>query len=475
MKAALRAIHLVLIALAVIAAPASVYAQSAILQGGAVTPGHVPMYINGYSQQPIATDSGPAAGGPPGTGLSELGLTLRGNGTPPFANAGTGNLGTNVCDYDAPTTNATGYHSLCFSPNAQGGGLIAYNAFGGATALPLTFEVNGLDFTLPGSTSCVGCLNSASITTTATLAPLTPIFEYNYPISADPHHYSDFAIQQTNSGSHTTYDNSAFSVSSAVVGAGDNLPAHYDNGLTVSALKQNWPTSAIQGGINVLNIIGRQGTDDIDGITEDVGVVAGYAAGVEGHTESLTSGSEAIIQQMDYQLGEIETGATGAVSANGLNLQALAGTLVDGLAIYSLAGSGWTDAIVVNANGNGGTTFSVTPAGLVSATNETIGGTATSGTALSISQTNNAGGATIALTGNGNTTPNKFLNVQGGQFEIINSADTSAILSLDDVGDMQAFGHFTATGYTAGTSAGVSCNGTPTSSFAAVSGIVTHC
>jgi hypothetical protein len=157
MKAVLRATRLVVIALAVIAAPAAVHAQSALLQGGPVTPGHIPMYINGYSQQPIVIDSGPAAGGLAGTGLSELGLTARGNGTPPYANAGTGNLGTNFCDYDAPTTNATGYHSLCFSPNAQGGGLIAYNAFGTASPLPFTIEVNGQNFTFPGYVNCIGC------------------------------------------------------------------------------------------------------------------------------------------------------------------------------------------------------------------------------------------------------------------------------------------------------------------------------
>jgi hypothetical protein len=162
MKAALRAIGFVLMALLVIAAPASVYAQSALLQGGPITAGHVPVYINSYSQQPVVTDSGPAGGGPAGTGLSELGITASGNGTAPYANAGTGNLGTNFCDYDAPTTNATGYHSLCFSPNAQGGGLIAYNAFGTASALPFTIEVNGQNFTFPGYVNCIGCGTMAS-------------------------------------------------------------------------------------------------------------------------------------------------------------------------------------------------------------------------------------------------------------------------------------------------------------------------
>jgi hypothetical protein len=149
MTALFRAIYAAIIAASVVAAPASVYAQSAILQAGPVVPGHVPMYINGYSQQPIATDSGPAAGGPPGTGLGELGLTARGNGTAPYANAGTGPFGTNFCDFDAPTTNATGYHYLCFSPDAQGGGLISYGAGGAASTEPLQISVNGSLYQFP--------------------------------------------------------------------------------------------------------------------------------------------------------------------------------------------------------------------------------------------------------------------------------------------------------------------------------------
>jgi hypothetical protein len=307
------------------------------------------------------------------------------------------------------------------------------------------------------------------------LAPLTPIFEYNYPVSIDPNHYSDFAVQQTNSGSHTTYDNSAFSVSSAVVGNGDNLPAHQDIGLNVSVIKQNWETSTVPGTFSVLNIVGRQGLDDMDGITENVSVNAGYAAGLEGNTESFTPGTQTIVQQMDYQLGEIETGTTGTASANGLNLTALVGTLTDGLLIQANAGAGWTDAIKVNANSNGVTTFTVTPLGAFTATSGAIGGAQTSGTTLTLSESSNTlTGATIVMTGSGSN-PNKTLEVNAGKFQIDNSANTTGILSLDDLGNFQVAGVVTATGYIAGSSTGVTCSGTPTSSFAAVGGIVTHC
>jgi len=132
-------------------APAAAEAQSTVLQAGPWASGHAPMYTNSGGSQPIVVDSGTAGGGGAGVGLKELGITVRGTGTPPYANAGTGPNGENICDYDAPTTNATGYHYLCMSPNAQGGGLISYGAAGAATTLPLNFLVNGTSYEFPFS------------------------------------------------------------------------------------------------------------------------------------------------------------------------------------------------------------------------------------------------------------------------------------------------------------------------------------
>lgn len=124
-------------------------AQSALLQAGPVAAGHAPMYVNTGTSQPVVQDSGTAAGGASGVGLSELGVTGRGTGTPPYAGQGKGPLGTNICDYDAPITNATGYHYFCLSANAQGGGLIAYGHGGSATALPFNLSVNGTTYPFP--------------------------------------------------------------------------------------------------------------------------------------------------------------------------------------------------------------------------------------------------------------------------------------------------------------------------------------
>lgn len=130
--------------MALLASFTSAFSQGSVLQGGSRTSGHTPMYVgSGSSGQTIIQDSGPASGGAVGLGLSELLMTKRGTGTPPYANGGTGPLGTTNCMYDAPTTNATGYHYLCMDPNAQGGGLILYGSAGAAATQALNFCVNG--------------------------------------------------------------------------------------------------------------------------------------------------------------------------------------------------------------------------------------------------------------------------------------------------------------------------------------------
>lgn len=148
----------VLTAALLLASSAAALAQGAVLQGGPTTPGHAPMYVGQGSSQAVVQDSGPASGGAVGLGLSELLLAKRGTGAAPYANGGTGPLGTSACMYDGPTNAAAGYHYLCMDPNAQGGGLIAYGAGGAASALPLQFLVNGLPFVFGGQMNITGPL-----------------------------------------------------------------------------------------------------------------------------------------------------------------------------------------------------------------------------------------------------------------------------------------------------------------------------
>lgn len=122
------------------------YAQGTIQQSGPVTSGHAPMWVfNG-----IVTDSGPASGGAFGQGMNEGLFVVRGTGTAPYANAGTGPLGTNLCDYDAAPAGGTTSHYLCFSPNAVGGGAIVYGSTNPGAQLPLQFIINGVTYPFPG-------------------------------------------------------------------------------------------------------------------------------------------------------------------------------------------------------------------------------------------------------------------------------------------------------------------------------------
>jgi hypothetical protein len=148
----------------VLASGGAALGQGAVLQGGSRASGHAPMYIqSGSSGQTIVQDSGSAAGGTKGLGLSEQLIVARGTGSPPFASQGTGPLGTNWCNYDGPTDSAAGYHYFCLSANAQGGGLITYGAGGVASNLPLRFIVNGTTYQFPFSTSGVIGPNTSTV------------------------------------------------------------------------------------------------------------------------------------------------------------------------------------------------------------------------------------------------------------------------------------------------------------------------
>lgn len=125
------------------------FGQGAVLQGGPWTPGHLPQYVGQGSGQPVISDGGAASGGAIGANAAEIGIVARGTGTPPYAGQGTGPYGTNVCDYDAPTTNATGYHYICLSANAQGAATLAVGAGGVASPIPFQFIVNGASYTFP--------------------------------------------------------------------------------------------------------------------------------------------------------------------------------------------------------------------------------------------------------------------------------------------------------------------------------------
>lgn len=121
---------------------------STIIQSGPWAVGHLGCYVGMGSSQAVMADCGPAGGvgtSSGSTGVSEFLQVATGPpGQAPYAGLGSGDYGTIDCRYDAPIDNPTGYHVLCFSPNAQGGGLLTYNARGSASPLPFQCIINGI-------------------------------------------------------------------------------------------------------------------------------------------------------------------------------------------------------------------------------------------------------------------------------------------------------------------------------------------
>jgi hypothetical protein len=132
-----------LFALLLLVFPSVVMAQQAVVQGGTWTTGHVPKYNQTGGTQPLVTDGGGAGGGAAGVNLSTLGITARGTGTAPYDGQGAGPNGENLCMYDAPTTNSTGYHWVCLDPNVGANALISTGVGGTGSAQGLDITVNG--------------------------------------------------------------------------------------------------------------------------------------------------------------------------------------------------------------------------------------------------------------------------------------------------------------------------------------------
>jgi hypothetical protein len=76
-----------------------------------------------------------------------------------------------------------------------------------------------------------------------------------------------------------------------------------------------------------------------------------------------------------------------------------------------------------------GVNFSVTTGGV------NITGSATSNGSLTLTDTG-AAGANFKMTGNGATTPSKFLRVSGGAFEVISSAYTASLFGVHEDGTL---------------------------------------
>jgi hypothetical protein len=113
-------------------------ANAQIIQSGNVTPGH------GYcvATNGVAQDCGTAGNG----AINSLGVTA--SGTP-------------FCINDAVATGA--YHQLCLGANSLGGGLLSYNAYGGAASLPMQIDINGTTTTIGTGTINTGTAGNLGV------------------------------------------------------------------------------------------------------------------------------------------------------------------------------------------------------------------------------------------------------------------------------------------------------------------------
>lgn len=90
-------------------------------------------------------------------------------------------------------------------------------------------------------------------------------------------------------------------------------------------------------------------------------------------------------------------------------------------------------------------------------------------TGLSVQGTDAGTAATMTLKSFGTGTPAKTVRSYGGKLEVVNSAFSAVIAYLTDAG------LWNAQSYSVNGTAGVTCSGAPTGSYAVTNGIVTHC
>jgi hypothetical protein len=195
-------------------------------------------------------------------------------------------------------------------------------------------------------------------------------------------------------------------------------------------------------------------------------VVIYFPAGISGffvvqnatsntYTVTLASaGGGSYVNSAQSQSTAIFTDGTNVFYADDTRLQLTAGT-----GITITAGTSPVISLTVPvAITSGGTGAITAPAALTSLgalplaggtmTGALVGTSAsfvtTSSTSTITATDTGTNGSNIKMVGNGATTPNKYLGVLNGQFRIVNSAYSTALLTVDDSGNLTATGNVTA-------------------------------
>jgi len=399
--------------LSIIASPAisqtfpvnNLTATGTINSTGAVT---APTFIGNLTGTATSASTVTAASQPAITSVGTLtGLNLT---IPlPLASGGTGTTGFNQSGTGAVTRSWLSKNQDIVSSSDYSTGTQAITALGSTGTLLVP---NGQSTTLPTN---------------------FPGKVVNYQSQTSQNVYSQFDSGRLTSnlirsqyGTHSgTQQIATFGIENIPTGSGFNGAANADMSLNISNIKNNYLASSQQGEIDGINVVTRQGgpagngstgNSDTAGILIDVGIKSGsgWAGALEASTTLFNSGGSST-KQLQTQVGVLDS-----TTSNYIGFAAIAGNgeINDGIRLLS-SGTGYFDNFESFFNTAG----------------------------VKVFQVNNAGG--ITLSAPSGSTPTKTIRSLSGQLSVLNDAQTSQILLLDDTGNLTTTGLINSTGVTA--------------------------
>lgn len=216
---------------------------------------------------------------------------------------------------------------------------------------------------------------------------------------------------QTSSGSHLGLEYSVLGVEGVCTGSGASGPTNADYGLTLSLIKKDFPTTAVSGEIDGMNIVVRNGGPNSD-TTCWLGNVSHYG---QGFTAVFEASSSNVVSNITEHAIQIQAGIVNNREGQyiGYFTSANTGTLDDAFRCDHLPGASWTNFF--RGIRDGVETFRV------------------------------GSGGNIFL--RGVTGLRKQIGVLNGNFRILNDAGNQELMTLNDSGDMTIFGNVSAGQY----------------------------
>jgi hypothetical protein len=174
---------------------------------------------------------------------------------------------------------------------------------------PLTTDTSGVfSFKAPDGVYAIS-VNGVQYATITLLditdisGPLTSV--QVYAETGDTTWFARRYATATLSGAHAGNQSIAENLSVRPVGSGLNGPGSADYGKSISIIKQNYTTSTVEGEIDGLQVVVRQGGthSDCAGILTNVlHAGTGFSAAMESVTSIYDTGSNTITQQIDTQI-----------------------------------------------------------------------------------------------------------------------------------------------------------------------------